>query len=262
MRPCGGALTSSDQRRAGNVGEGGRGATGPDLGDPQTGRGVHGPRCHDDASRRLPAKPRKEAVSGGEFESGSGHAVPIPAQTMTISRETVAEFPPTPLRNVGRSRGFPFKLSLKGSERGSGPVDPKPSVGGGGMGALRPSSRGAQQDDALRLRLRLDGRGGVGRGGAGGCSARCSARDPGDAMGKKQVVSEPQVLLSCWTSVEPFWLCGAWVAASRWARCVIFFAGLLKCGPSRDWVPFDSVSRIVALSWDHRSFPVVILTAG
>ncbi|ERE81098.1 transmembrane protein, partial [Cricetulus griseus] len=44
---------------------------------------------------------------------------------MTISRETVAEFPPTPLRNVGRSRGFPFKLSLKGSERGSGPRPPR-----------------------------------------------------------------------------------------------------------------------------------------
>lgn len=60
-----------------------------------------------------------------------------------------------------------------------------------------PAAQQAQPDDALRLRLGRRAvwcRGGAGRGGAGGRLVLYSTSVPGDAMGKKQVVNEPQVL--------------------------------------------------------------------
>lgn len=73
----------------------------PGMGD-SSGRGVRGgriPTQHPNALVSVamatpPGVSRLRTVSGGEFESGSGHAVPIPTQTTMTSRETVGEPPP------------------------------------------------------------------------------------------------------------------------------------------------------------------------
>lgn len=59
-------------------------------------------------------------------------------------------------------------------------------------------------------------------------------------MGKKQVVSEPQVLLSCWEFILLLFSRSAFeglrVAVSRWVRCLIF-ARLMKY--QQRWVPLS-----------------------
>lgn len=73
----------------------------PGMGD-SSGRGVRRgrfPTQHPGALVSVamatpPGVSRLRTVSGGEFESGSGHAVPIPTQTTMTSRETVGEPPP------------------------------------------------------------------------------------------------------------------------------------------------------------------------
>lgn len=160
--------------------------------------------------------------------------MPTPTQTTMTSRETVGEPPPL----LGTPADAEVFLVRRG-QIGFGSGSPNTSRGTGGD-APGPAAMRRSPMTLCACAPGQEGRGGPDRGGAGGCGALSSAAVPGDVMGKKQVVSEPQVLLSCWefslrlfsgSSFE-----GLRGAVSRWVRWFIF-AGLLKY--QEDWVPLS-----------------------